>query len=407
MTTRREFLQTASTILALSATGLTGTISATEKPLTGLQLRSTVKSSGVLEISLVPVKIPSPEKDEIVVRIEGTPINPSDMLSLFGAADLSTARVSGSGKNTVLTADIPKNLLPFAANRLDKSLPVGLEGAGVVIDAGSSDASKALLGRTVAMQAGAMFSQYRVAKAEDVMVMPKGTTPQEAAASFVNPLTTLCMLETMRMEGHKAIVHTAAASNLGQMLVKLCIEDKVPLVNIVRRQEQVDLLKGLGAEYVVNSSLPTFMDDLTKAVSETGATLGFDPVGGGMLADQILTAMERAAIQSGGARTPYGTSVRKQVYIYGALDRSNTVLTRNYGVNWDVGIWLMPMILQKIGAEAAQKLKEKVAAEIKTTFASSYAKVVSFSEALQPAAIAVYSKQHTGEKYLINPNEAL
>lgn len=407
MTTRREFLQTASTILALSASGLAGTVSAAEKPLKGLQLRSTVKSSGVLEVSLVSVKIPSPKKDEIVVRIVGTPINPSDMLSLFGVADLSTARVSGKGKNTVLTADIPKNFMPFLANRLDKSLPVGLEGAGVVVDSGSSSDAKALLGRTVAMQAGAMFSQYRVAKAKDVMVMAKGTTPQEAASSFVNPLTTLCMLETMRMEGHKAIVHTAAASNLGQMLVKLCLEENVPLVCIVRRQAQVDLLKGLGAKYVVDSSVPTYMENLIKAVSETGATLGFDAVGGGKLADQILTAMERAAVQSGGTRTPYGTSVRKQVYIYGSLDRSNTVLTRNYGVNWDVGIWLMPMILQKIGADAAQKLKEKVAAEIKTTFASSYAKVVSFSEALQPAAVSVYSKQHTGEKYLINPNKAL
>ena len=407
MATRREFLQTASTILALSATGLSGTISAAEKPLTGLQLRSTLKSSGILEVSLVPVKIPDPEKDEIVVRIEGTPINPSDMLSLFSVADLSTARVSGSGKNTVLTADIPKNLMPFAASRLDKSLPVGIEGAGVVIDAGSSADAQAMLGRTVAMQAGSMYSQYRVVKAGDVLVLPKGTSPQEGASSFVNPLTTLCMVETMRRDGYKAIVHTAAASNLGQMLVKLCLEENVPLVNIVRRQAQVDLLKGLGAEYVVNSSQSTYMEDLTRAVTETGATLGFDAVGGGMLADQILIAMERAAVQSGGSRTPYGTSVKKQVYIYGALDRSNTVLTRNYGVNWDVGIWLMPMVLQKIGNEATQKLKERVASGIKTTFASSYARVVSLSEALQPESVAVYSKQHTGEKYLINPNKAL
>ena len=407
MTTRREFLQTASSILALSATGLAGTVSAAGKPLTGLQLRSTIKSSGVLELSLVPVKIPGPGKDEIVVRIEGTPINPSDMLSLLGVADLSTARVSGSGKNTVLTADIPKNLMAFAANRLDKSLPVGIEGAGVVIDTGSSAAAKALLGRTVAMEAGAMYSQYRVVKAADVLVLPRGTTPQEAASSFVNPLTTLCMLETMRMEGHKAIVHTAAASNLGQMLVRLCLEENVSLVCIVRRQAQVDLLKDLGAKYVVNSSLPTFMDDLTDAVSETGATLGFDAVGGGKLADQILTAMERAAVQSGGPRTPYGTSVKKQVYIYGSLDNSTTMLSRNYGVNWNVGIWLMPMVLQKIGPEATQKLKEKVAAEIKTTFASSYARVVSFTEALQPAAVAVYSKQHTGKKYLLNPNKEM
>jgi len=407
MTTRREFIQTVTTILGLHATGLAAAVSTAEKPLMGLQLQSTTRSEGVFEISLVLVEIPRPGKDEVVVRIEAAPINPSDMFSLFGSADMSTARVSGIAENTVLIADLPDNLLPSVAGRQDRTIVAGNEGAGIVIDAGSSDAAQALMGRTVAMREGAMYSQYRLVKAGRCLVLPEGTTPTEGASCFVNPLAALGMVETMRREGYTALVHTAAASNLGQMLNKLCINENIDLVNIVRKQEQVDLLKGIGARYVCNSSLSTFMEDLTEALVKTGATLAFDAVGGGDLAHQILTAMESAAIQSGKDVGPYGTTTRKQVYIYGGLDRSPTQLTRSYGVGWNVGAWLMPDFLQRIGEEAAQRMREKVAAEIKTTFASSYAREVSFAEVLQLEAISVYSKQSTGKKYLINPNKAL
>jgi len=405
MTTRRNFIRTFVAAFGLYSTGLISTVYAAAKQLMSLQLRSKIRSDGKLELSLVPVEIPEPGADEVIVRIEATPINPSDMLLLFGPADLNTAVISGKGINTVLTADIPDNLMQMVAGRTGMSLPAGYEGAGTVVNTGSSAAARALKGRTVAMMGSAMFSQYRRAKAGECLVLPEGTSPAEGASCFVNPLTVLAMVETMRMEGHKAMIHTAAASNLGQMLNRHCINENVDLVNIVRRQEQVDLLKSMGASYVCNSSLPTFMDDLTDAIMKTGATIAFDAVGGGNLSDQILTCMENAAVKSGAARGRYGSSAPKQVYIYGSLDRSPTVLSRNFGVGWNVGIWLMPNFLQKIGGEATQKLKEKVAAEIKTTFASSYAREVSLVEALQPEVISVYSKQATGMKYLLNPNK--
>jgi NADPH2:quinone reductase len=276
----------------------------------------------------------------------------------------------------------------------------------VVVQAGESPAAQALLGKTVAIIGGAMYSQYRAVKAADCLVLPPGTTPAEGASCFVNPLTVLGMVGTMRMEGHTALVHTAAASNLGQMLNKLCIEDGIGLVNIVRRPEQVALLKGQGARHVCDSSAPSFMDDLVEAISATSATLGFDAIGGGRIAGQILTAMEVAAVRKMPAYSRYGSTVHKQVYIYGGLDRGPTEFTRAFGMAWGIGGWLLTPYLAKIGPEAAQEMRERVASEIKTTFASSYTKEVSLREALRLPEIAVYGKQATGEKYLINPSKA-
>jgi NADPH2:quinone reductase len=407
MTNRREFLQTATAILGLHAAGLAAAVSKPGGSRRGLQLQSTVRNTGVMELSLVWVDIPQPADDEVVVRIEGAPINPSDLFMLFGPADLSSARVSGTGEKTVMTADIPQQRMQALANRVDKSMPAGNEGAGVVVATGASAAAQALLGRTVAMRAGAMYSQYRCVQARACLVLPQGTTPAQGASCFVNPLTVLCMVETMRREGYTALVHTAAASNLGRMLNRLCMNEHIGLVNIVRRQEQVDLLQGLGAKYVCNSSLPAFMEDLTRALRETGATLAFDAVGGGTLAGQILTAMENAALQSGASSSPYGSSVRKQVYIYGGLDRSPTLLSGFYGTAWNVGGWLVMNVLQQIGAEATRTMEQKIAAEITTTFASTYAKEVSLAEVLQPDAVAAYSRNATGNKYLVNPSKAI
>jgi NADPH2:quinone reductase len=373
----------------------------------GLQLRSTVKKDGTLEISLATIPVPEPKPEEVIVRIDASPINPSDQGLLFGGADLSTARASGTAESPVITATVPAAALKGLAGRLDEPLPVGNEGAGVVVRAGASPAAQALMGKTVAIVGGGMYAQYRCVKAGHCLVLPPGTTPAEGADWFVNPLTALGMVATMRAEGHTALVHTAAASNLGKMLVKICLEDGVPLVNIVRRAEQVDALRKIGATHVCNSAAPTFMDDLTEALAATGATIAFDAVGGGRLAGQILTAMEAALNRTAKEYSRYGSTTHKQVYIYGGLDRGPTDFTRTFGQAWGMGGWLLTPFLQKIGPEAAQKLRERVAAEIKTTFASTYAKEVSLARALALEEIAVYSKMGTGAKYLINPNKGL
>jgi len=373
---------------------------------TGLQLRSLIKKSGELELSLVKVAIPEPAVDEVVVRVEATPINPSDLGLLLGAADLKTTKFVGTSDAPVVTAAVPESAMKAMAGRLDESMPVGNEGAGVVVKAGASDAAQTLLGKTVAMIGGAMYAQYRCLKAADCLVLPAGTTPTEGASCFVNPLTSLGMVETMRREGHKALVHTAAASNLGQMLNKICLKDRVGLVNIVRNSQQEDILRLIGAKHVCNSVAPTFMEDLTKALIETGATLAFDAVGGGRLAGQILTCMEAAVSKTAKVYSRYGSTVHKQVYIYGSLDPHPIELDRAFGMAWGVGGWLLFSFLQKIGAAEAQKLRERVVAELNTTFASHYTQVVSLQEALQLQNIAAYSKRATGEKYLINPNKA-
>jgi NADPH:quinone reductase-like Zn-dependent oxidoreductase len=373
---------------------------------TGLQLRSLIKASGDLEVSLLPVSIPEPGPDEVVVRVEATPINPSDLGLLFGAADMSTAKASGTADAPVITAKVPEAAMKAMAARLDESMPVGNEGAGTVIKAGSSDAAQALLGKTVAMIGGAMYAQYRLIKAADCLKLADGTTAAEGASCFVNPLTALGMTETMKREGHKALVHTAAASNLGQMLNRICLKDGIDLVNIVRSEAQAKLLRDIGAKYVVDSTAPTFLDDLTDALVKTGATIAFDAIGGGRLAGQILSCMEAAIGKTAtGPYSRYGSNVMKQVYIYGSLDTKPTEIVRNFGFAWAAGGWLLFPFLQKIGAADAAKLRARVAAELKTTFASHYTKIVSLKEALTLDAIAAYNKRATGEKYLIDPTK--
>jgi NADPH:quinone reductase-like Zn-dependent oxidoreductase len=373
---------------------------------TGLQLRSLIKKSGDLEISLVNVPTPEPAADEVVVRVEAAPINPSDLGLLIGAADMTTAKSSGTKEAPVITAKVPEAAMSAMSARIDESMPVGNEGAGVVIKTGSSDAAKALMGRTVAMIGGAMYSQYRCLKVNECLPLPAGTTAAEGASCFVNPLTSLGMTETMRREGHKALVHTAAASNLGQMLNKICIKDGIGLVNIVRSAQQAEILRKIGAKHVVDSTAPAFMDELTNALVETGATLAFDAIGGGKLAGQILTGMEIAANKAAKVYSRYGSSVHKQVYIYGSLDPGPIILNRAFGMAWDVGGWLLFPFLQKIGPAEGAKLRQRVVDELKTTFASHYTQVVSLAEALQLNHVAVYAKRATGEKYLINPNKA-
>ena len=375
-------------------------------PTTGLQLRSTIRSDATLELSLAEIAVAEPGENDVLVRVEAAPINPSDMGLLFGPADMTTARGSGSADRPIVTADVPERLLKTVSARVDQALPCGNEGAGVVVAAGASEAAQALVGRTVAVLGGAMYAQYRCAPAAFCLALPEGTTPAEGASCFVNPLTALGMVETMKREGHSALVHTAAASNLGQMLVKICIADGVPLVNIVRKPEQAQLLEGLGAKHVCDSSAPSFREDLVEAFLETGATLAFDATGGGKLANQILSSMEAALARGDSEFNRYGSETHKQVYIYGGLERSQTVLERSYGMAWGVGGWLLPPFLKRIGPESAQGLRERVAAEIRTTFASHYTQEVSLAEALQVDSIADYGRQATGEKYLVNPGKS-
>jgi NADPH2:quinone reductase len=372
---------------------------------TGLQLRSLVKDDNSLELSLVDVEMPEPGPDEILVRVEAAPLNPSDLALLFGPADMTTAVASGTPERPVVTADIPEKFMKMVAGRVGESLAVGNEAAGVVIGAGSSDAAQALMGKTVGIIGGEMYGQYRCVNVFMCLELEESTTAVQGASCFVNPLTALAMVETMRMENHTALVHTAAASNLGQMLNRICIKDGVELVNIVRKPEQEEILRELGAKYIVNSTADSFYEDLTEALVATGATLAFDATGGGRLGSDILTCMEAAAVRSMTEYNRYGSDVYKQLYIYGGLDRSPTTLTRNFGFSWGIGGFLLTPFMQKVGFEKMGEMRARVAAEITTTFASHYTREISLAEALSLGAIAVYGKQATGEKYLIKPQE--
>ena len=376
-------------------------------PSTALQLHSLVKPAGELVISLAEVPVPTPAADEVLVRIEATPLNPSDLGLLFGTADMRGAQVAGAPSRPQLTAPVPAPAMAAMAGRLGESMPVGNEGAGTVVAAGTSAAAQRLLGKKVAMIGGAMYAQYRCLPAEQCLLLPEDASAADGASSFVNPLTALGMVETMRREGHTALVHTAAASNLGQMLNRICLQDNIGLVNIVRKQEQADILHAIGAAHVCNMASPSFLDDLTAALVATGATIAFDATGGGKLAGQILGCMEAALNKSAKVYSRYGSTTHKQVYLYGGLDTSPTEFVRNFGMAWGMGGWLLFPFLNQLGAEGVQKLKQRVAAELKTTFASHYAKEISLAEALQLEHIAVYNTRATGVKYLINPNKNL
>jgi NADPH2:quinone reductase len=375
-------------------------------PDTALELRSLVTSQGTLELSLQEVSVPAPGADEVLVRVEAAPINPSDLGLLVAGADMTTAKVEGTPERPVVTAPLGEGALKALSARLDESLPVGNEGAGTVVAAGSSPAAQALLGRTVGVAGGAMYSQYRVVGAASCLVLPEGTSARDGASSFVNPMTALGMVETMRREGHSALVHTAAASNLGQMLVKLCAKDGVPLVNVVRKAEQEDLLRGLGATHVCNTSSPSFAADLVEALKATSATLAFDATGGGTLASDILNAMEEAINATAAEYSRYGSAVHKQVYVYGGLDTGPTVLTRNFGMAWGLGGWLLTPFLQTAGAETIGRLRARVGEELTTTFASTYTREVSLAGMLAPEAFTAYVKRATGEKFLVTPHSA-
>lgn len=369
-------------------------------PTQAKQLFSTVTEGGALELAIRDVPVPAPTGDQVLVKVLATPINPSDLAVLLSAADPNAFTATADGAS----APLPEASRRFNAARIGKPLPIGNEAAGTVVAAGDTPAAQALIGKTIAAAGGASYAQYRVVRAQDCLVLPDGVSAEEGASSFVNPMTALGMVGTMRREGYSGLVHTAAASNLGQMLVKLTLSEGVPLVNIVRSEAQAQLLRDLGATHVVDSSAPDFMASLIEAIAETQAFLAFDAIGGGKLAGQILTAMEQAALRTNPANGPYGSTQMKQVYIYGGLSTAPTEINRGFGMKWGIGGWLLTPYLQVAGAEEVARMRAKVAAEIRTTFASAYTARITLEQAVQPDVIAGYARRATGEKYLITPH---
>lgn len=375
----------------------------TELPATNRTMLTEVKPEGVLELYLADLPMPQPKAHEVVVRVQATPINPSDLGLMVGAADVASARAIERDGLPGIAMNVAEAGMRFMAGRIGQAMPIGNEGCGLVVAAGDSSEAQALLGKTVALVGGEIYAQYRCLPAMACMPLPDGTAPADGASCFVNPLTSLGFVETMKMEGYQAIVHAAAASNLGQMLVKICKADGIPLVNIVRSQAQVDLLKGIGAEIVLNSADADFVEQLTSAIEKTGAFIGFDPIGGGKLSGQILGAMEAAAVRRMSAYSRYGSDQMKQVYIYGALDVGPTVLNRNFGLTWGLGGWLLTPFMAKAGGEVVGRMRARVAAELTTTFKSHYSHEISLEQAVDVATMQAYNAKKTGEKYLIRP----
>ncbi len=374
-----------------------------ELPANNRTMLTELKPEGVLELYLKDLPMPEPQDHEVLVKVLATPINPSDLGLMVGAADVNSARAIERDGLPGVAMDVPEAGMRFMASRVGQALAIGNEGCGLVVAAGASDAAQALLGKMVALVGGEIYAQYRCLAAISCMPLPEGTDPVDGASCFVNPLTALGFVETMKMEGYKAIVHAAAASNLGQMLVKICKADGIPLVNIVRSQQQVDLLKGIGAELVLNSTDTDFVAQLTDAIDKTEAFLGFDPIGGGKLAGQILGAMEAAAVRRMASYSRYGSDQMKQVYIYGALDFGPTILNRNFGLTWGLGGWLLTPFMARAGTEVVGRMRARVAAELTTTFKSHYSHAVSLEQAVDVATLQAYNAKRTGEKYLIRP----
>ena len=377
----------------------------TDLPQKSTLIRTLIKSDGHLEIYLDEEVVAAPSDNQVVVKVLAAPINPSDLGLLVGAADMSTARQVEKGGHPAVVADVPAAGMRAMAGRVDDAMPVGNEGCGVVIAAGASPAAQALMGKTVALLGGVMYGEYRTLPVQMCMELPDGTDPKDGASCFVNPLTALGFVETVKREGHTGIVHTAAASNLGQMLNRICLADGMPLINVVRSQAQIDLLKGQGAKYVFDSTSDSFMPDLTAALVETGITCAFDAIGGGKLGSMIMSAMEAAAVKRMKEYSRYGSDTFKQLYIYGGLDMSPTVLTRSFGFSWSVSGWLLTPFMQKAGPDVVAAMRARVVAELKTTFASHYSHEISLEEALNLETLQAYNAKRTGEKYLILPHK--
>lgn len=368
------------------------------------RIESLITQDHQLRLSIGSTELPAPKADEIIVRVEAAPINPSDLALLLGPADLSTARAAGTAKDPVVSIDIPKDKIKTIQGRIGKPMSVGIEGAGIVVSAGSSDLAQSLIGQTVSMAAGNMLTEYRCVKAATVIPMGDKIMPKQVGSCFVNPMTALSIVEAVRRDGANSFVHTAAASNLGQMLNRVCLDDDVDIVNIVRSPEQEKLLRDIGAKYIVNSASDSFEAELTAAIKETGAYIAFDATGGGALVNTILTCMERAA-SAGKPYDRYGSNTLKKINIYGRLDNSSIVLKPNFGFTFSINGWLLMPFLQTVDPKRIHELRQRIIAEIKTTFASHYSAEISMQDALTVEALTKFGKIKTGQKVLINPHK--
>ena len=366
---------------------------------TGKQLFTTLTSDGTLTVEIANSEFPDPTGNQVLVKMEAAPINPSDLAILTGAADFENAEYS-PGK---VVAKMPEPFNSGQKARHGQRLPAGNEGAGTVVATGDSDMAKALMGQRVACVPGTAYSQYAIADAS--MCLPLGDhSAEDGASSFVNPMTALGFAENAKMDGQEAILHTVGASNLGQMLVKICREDGLGLVNIVRKSDQVDLLKDLGAKHIVNSADDDFMDQLKSAIDETNAFYGFDPIGGGKMVDSCFKAMEQVASKKMSEYSRYGSNQQKRMFIYGRLDMGPTTLTPSYGFGWTLSGWLLTPFLQMAGGETVARMRKRVLDNLTTTFASSYKSKVDLEGMLTKDAILDYRQMKTGEKYLVMPN---
>ena len=368
----------------------------------GLELRSTIAADGCLCISFAETAIGDPAADEVVVQVEATPINPSDLLLLLGPVDPDTIVSAIYDGLPELRAKVLPAALPSVRSRIGKSLVPGNEGAGLVVAAGANALD--FVGKRVGMRGGGMYTEFRKLPVRDCMVLPDDATSADGASMFINPLTALCFLETMRMEQHHALIHFAAASSLGQMLNRLCIVDGIPLINIVRNADHAAILAADGATSILDSSNPAFEAQLTEEVAKSGATLCFDAIGGGRQASVALAAMEAAAARNSTEYDRYGTDIFKQIYVYGLLDRTPTVLDHWVGFAWSVGGWLLGHRLRQIGPERAAALQQRVVAELKTSFRTSYTRTLTLRETLSADVARAYHRKATGEKYLITPH---
>jgi NADPH2:quinone reductase len=367
-------------------------------PTTGKQLFTTLAGNGTLTVEVAETQFPDPTGNQVLVKMEAAPINPSDLALLLGQADLD----NGSYSHGKLVAKMPEPFHSAMKGRHDQRMPVGNEGAGTVIATGDSDMAKALMGQRVACVPGHAYSQYAIADA--AMCLPLGDiSAEDGASAFVNPMTALGFAENAKMDGQKAIVHAAAASNLGQMLVMICQVDDLELVNIVRKTEQAQILRDLGAKWVVNSSAPDFMAKLCEAIDATDAFYGFDPIGGGTTVDACFKAMERVAVGKMKDYNRYGSNQQKRMFIYGRLDTGPTILTPSYGFGWTLSGWLLTPFLAQAGMETMVRMRQRVLAGLTSTFASSYKQKVTLEQMLEKDAAIDYRQMKTGEKYLVTP----
>ncbi|MFO1254244.1 MAG: zinc-binding dehydrogenase [Sphingomonadaceae bacterium] len=365
---------------------------------TGKQLTTQLDADGTLTVQLNDKTWNEPKGNQVLVKVEASPINPSDLGLLFASADTENAEYS-PGR---IVAQMPPPATRAFKARHGIALPAGNECAGIVVAAGEDPAAQALLGKRYACVPGSAYGDYAYADAEMGFAVDDSVSAEQAASSFVNPMTALGFVETMKMEGFTGIVHAAAASNLGQMLVKICLEDGIPLVNVVRSEAQVELLKGLGATHVLNMTDADYMPRLIDAIAETKAMIGFDPIGGGVVASQFLSAMEAAASR-GAAFSRYGSNAAKKVCIYGALDLGPTILNRAFGLTWDLSGWLLTPFMGKAGPEVVARMRARVMKDLTTTFASHYARKGNLEDMLTRDAVAMYNARRTGEKYLVTP----